>query len=48
MADYLGAHGIAAGRLTVTGRGESAPAYPNDTDANRAKNRRVVIEFRQQ
>ncbi|HOA89027.1 MAG TPA: OmpA family protein [Propioniciclava tarda] len=48
VADYLGAHGIAAGRLTVTGRGESAPAYPNDTDANRAKNRRVVIEFRQQ
>lgn len=48
VADYLSAHGIAAGRLTVTGRGESAPAYPNDTDANRAKNRRVVIEFRQQ
>lgn len=47
VADYLIAHGIAADRLTATGRGESAPAYPNDSDANRAKNRRVVIEFRQ-
>lgn len=48
VADYLIDHGIAADRITVTGRGESAPAYPNDTDENRAKNRRVVIEFRQE
>ncbi|MFT3877103.1 MAG: OmpA family protein [Propioniciclava sp.] len=47
VADYLTGHGIAADRITVSGRGETAPAYPNDTDENRAKNRRVVIEFRQ-
>ncbi len=47
VADYLTAHGVAADRITVTGRGEASPAHPNDTDANRAKNRRVVIEFRQ-
>ena len=33
--------GIAADRLTVVGYGENNPAYPNDTKANRAKNRRV-------
>ncbi|MFT3971044.1 MAG: OmpA family protein [Micropruina sp.] len=46
VADYLVTKGIAAGRITVTGRGESAPAYPNNSTENRAKNRRVVIEFR--
>lgn len=46
VADYLTGHGIAADRITVTGRGETAPAHPNDTDENRAGNRRVVIEFR--
>lgn len=30
-------------RLTAEGKGESEPVAPNDTDANRAKNRRVVI-----
>ncbi|MFT3875943.1 MAG: OmpA family protein [Propioniciclava sp.] len=48
VAGYLGEHGIASGRQQVTGRGESSPAYPNDTEQNRAKNRRVVIEFRQE
>ena len=47
VADYLVGHGIAADRITVPGRGETAPAHPNDGDENRAKNRRVVIEFRQ-
>lgn len=47
MADYLVTKGIAADRITVTGRGETAPAYPNDSAKSRAKNRRVVIEFRQ-
>ncbi len=45
VADYLTAHGVPAGDITATGRGESLPAHPNDTDENRAKNRRVVIEF---
>lgn len=33
--------GIAADRLTTVGYGEMKPAYPNDTKAHRAKNRRV-------
>lgn len=33
--------GIAANRLTAVGYGESRPAYPNDTEENQAKNRRV-------
>jgi OOP family OmpA-OmpF porin len=33
--------GIAQSRLTAVGYGEMKPAYPNDTKANRAKNRRV-------
>lgn len=47
VADYLEAQGIAADRITAVGRGETAPAHPNDSDENRAKNRRVVIEFTQ-
>jgi OOP family OmpA-OmpF porin len=33
--------GIEASRLKAVGHGEMKPAYPNDTKANRAKNRRV-------
>lgn len=33
--------GIDPSRLTAVGYGEMKPAYPNDTKANRAKNRRV-------
>lgn len=37
----------ALGRHTVTveGKGEEDPAYPNDSEENRAKNRRVVIHW---
>jgi outer membrane protein OmpA-like peptidoglycan-associated protein len=42
VQDYLvNKVGIDPSRLTVLGVGESKPAYPNDTDANRRKNRRV-------
>lgn len=40
---WLTEHGVAASRLTAHGYGETLPAYPNDSAANRAKNRRISI-----
>ncbi len=31
--------------ITATGHGEASPAYPNTSEANRAKNRRVELHF---
>jgi len=44
VADFLQASGIAAGRMTPVGYGESQPLDSNDTDGGRERNRRV--EFR--
>ena len=33
--------GVDSSRLTVSGQGESNPAFPNDSESNRQKNRRV-------
>jgi type VI secretion system protein ImpK len=33
-------------RVRAEGKGDADPAVPNDSDANRARNRRVVIELR--
>ena len=41
---FLVQHGVAAARVTAAGYGDTRPVAPNDTEANRAKNRR--IEFR--
>jgi len=41
--DYLVSHGIAANRFSIDGRGSHEPLAPNDTEANRARNRRVEI-----
>lgn len=41
VADY----GIAASRISAIGYGESQPLVANDSDANRAKNRRVVASI---
>lgn len=42
VRDYLvNSAGINASRLSIKGYGETRPAYPNDSEANRAKNRRV-------
>jgi OmpA-OmpF porin, OOP family len=45
---YLVGGGVAAERITAEGLGESQPKVTNDSDENRAQNRRVEIELRQQ
>lgn len=42
--DYLVAKGIDDGRITIKGYGPDMPVAPNDTEANRAKNRRVEMK----
>jgi OOP family OmpA-OmpF porin len=44
VVDYLKAKGISAARIHPTGYGETHPVAPNDSEENRAKNRR--IEFK--
>jgi flagellar motor protein MotB len=41
--DYLSSRGVAASRFQVDGRGSREPVAANDTEANRARNRRVEI-----
>lgn len=41
---WLVAHGVAADRLTTHGYGDTRPLVPNNSDANRAKNRRVELK----
>lgn len=43
VADWLVDRGLRRSQVTVAGLGESAPAVPNTSEANRARNRRVVI-----
>ncbi len=43
VKDVLVKSGIEADRLTTVGYGETRPVAPNDTEAGRAKNRRVSI-----
>ncbi|MEN8187232.1 MAG: OmpA family protein [Bacteroidota bacterium] len=43
VTNYFKAKGIASGRFSVKGFGETAPRFPNDSEANRSKNRRVEI-----
>ncbi|MBU0484945.1 MAG: tandem-95 repeat protein [Proteobacteria bacterium] len=38
-------YGIPAEQIITEGRGESNPRYPNDSEENRSKNRRVDIHF---
>jgi outer membrane protein OmpA-like peptidoglycan-associated protein len=42
---YLVAHGVEAEQIDTHGEGELNPSHPNDTPANRQKNRRVAIDF---
>jgi OOP family OmpA-OmpF porin len=40
---WLVAHGVAASRVSARGYGDTRPLVPNDTDADRFKNRRVEL-----
>jgi outer membrane protein OmpA-like peptidoglycan-associated protein len=48
VRNHLVSQGIDPARITVDGKGKSQPEVPNDTEANRAKNRRVDITLRPQ
>jgi outer membrane protein OmpA-like peptidoglycan-associated protein len=43
VVDYLAAKGVAAGRITAIGMGETKPLADNSTEEGRAQNRRVTI-----
>ncbi|MCS6821345.1 MAG: OmpA family protein [Microscillaceae bacterium] len=43
--DYLIKAGIEPNRLTYKGYGDTRPSAPNDTEENRAKNRRIEFEI---
>jgi outer membrane protein OmpA-like peptidoglycan-associated protein len=45
VRDFLISRGVPASRLTAVGYGSSRPAVPNDTEVNRALNRRVQLEI---
>ena len=44
VKDWLVRNGVAASRLSSKGYGESQPLVPNNSDANRARNRRVELK----
>jgi outer membrane protein OmpA-like peptidoglycan-associated protein len=41
--DYIVSRGIDPGRIIAHGYGPDRPVAPNDTEANRARNRRVEM-----
>jgi outer membrane protein OmpA-like peptidoglycan-associated protein len=44
VRDHLVGKGIDASRLTAIGHGDALPVVPNDSDAERARNRRTEIK----
>ena len=44
VRDYLAAAGIDSNRMTIVGFGSTMPVAPNDTEENRARNRRVEFK----
>jgi outer membrane protein OmpA-like peptidoglycan-associated protein len=45
VRQYLISYGIESDRLSIKGYGASKPEVPNDSEENRALNRRVIISF---
>jgi outer membrane protein OmpA-like peptidoglycan-associated protein len=46
--DYLASRGVASNRFNIDGRGSREPVASNDTESNRARNRRVEIYVAEQ
>ena len=44
VKSYLIANGCQTSQLMTVGYGEEQPEFPNDSDENKAKNRRVEIK----
>jgi OOP family OmpA-OmpF porin len=44
VKDWLIQHGVPAARVTARGYGDTKPLVPNNSDDNRAKNRRVELK----
>lgn len=45
VMQYFASKGIAANRMQAIGKGESTPIADNKTEAGKAQNRRIEIEF---
>ncbi|MBJ6751669.1 OmpA family protein [Geomonas anaerohicana] len=45
VRDFLMSQGVPGSKMAAVGYGSTRPAVPNDSDANRALNRRVQIEL---
>jgi OmpA-OmpF porin, OOP family len=47
VRDFFTAFGLDPGRIEIDSRGDQAPIAPNDTEAGRARNRRVEVGVRE-
>ena len=45
VREFLSSQGVPDSRMVAVGYGSSRPVAPNDTDVNRALNRRVQLEI---
>jgi OOP family OmpA-OmpF porin len=44
VVHFLSQHGVASARIEAAGYGDTRPIAPNDTEVNRAKNRRIEFQ----
>jgi outer membrane protein OmpA-like peptidoglycan-associated protein len=43
VSDYLSSQGVSSSRMDIKWYGETQPKYPNTSDSNRVRNRRVEL-----
>ena len=46
MVDYLTSKGVSVSRIQSEGYGETRPVAPNNSESNRAKNRRIEFQVK--